>query len=99
MDIKISAFSDSYLYLNNDRIPIQNIKGILKQVSSKDLIQIQRKIQLLKNSDVHHIVLFENIDFEFEVGDIVTYNTSLYFVSQDNKILDMCVQIQMVISN
>lgn len=34
------------------------------------------------------LVLFENIDFEFEVGDIVTYNTSLYFVSkvEDNKI-------------
>lgn len=88
-DKETGAFSDSYLYLNNVyRIPIQNIKGILKQVSSKDLIQIQRKIQLLKNSDVHHIVLFENIDFEFEVGDIVTYNTSLYFVSkvEDNKI-------------
>lgn len=88
-DKETGAFSDSYLYLSNVyRIPIQNIKGILKQVSSKDLIQIQRKIQLLKNSDVHHIVLFENIDFEFEVGDIVTYNTSLYFVSkvEDNKI-------------
>ena len=41
-DKKTGAFSDSYLYLNNVyRIPIQNIKGILKQVSSKDLIQIQ----------------------------------------------------------
>lgn len=48
-DKKTGAFSDSYLYLNNVyRIPIQNIKGILKQVSSKDLIQIQRKIQLFK---------------------------------------------------
>ena len=82
-DKETGAFSDSYLYLNNVyRIPIQNIKGILKQVSSKDLIQIQRKIQLLKNSDVHHIVLFENIEFTFEIGDIVEYNTSLYFLSK-----------------
>ena len=82
-DKKTGAFSDSYLYLNNVyRIPIQNIKGILKQVSSKDLIQIQRKIQLLKNSDVHHIDLFENIEFTFEIGDIVEYNTSLYFLSK-----------------
>lgn len=82
-DKETGAFSDSYLYLNNVyRIPIQNIKGILKQVSSKDLIQIQRKIQLLKNSDVHHIVLFENIEFTFEIGDIVEYNASLYFLSK-----------------
>ena len=82
-DKETGAFSDSYLYLNNVyRISIQNIKGILKQVSSKDLIQIQRKIQLLKNSDVHHIVLFENIEFTFETGDIVEYNTSLYFLSK-----------------
>lgn len=45
-DKKTGTFSDSYLYLNNVyRIPIQNIKGILKQVSNKDLIQIQRKIK------------------------------------------------------
>ena len=77
------AFSDSYLYLNNVyRIPIQNIKGILKQVSNKDLIQIQRKIQLLKNSDVQHIEGFENIEFTFEIGDIVEYKSSLYFLSK-----------------
>ena len=64
------------------RIPIQNIKGILKQVSNKDLIQIQRKIQLLKNSDVYHIDLFENIEFTFEIGDIVEYKSSLYFLSK-----------------
>lgn len=87
-DRKTGTFTDSYLYLNNlYRIPIQNIKGILKQVSSKDLIQIQRKIQLLKNSGVHHIEFIENIDFIFEIGDVVEYHTSLYFLSkiQDNK--------------
>lgn len=48
-DKKTGAFSDSYLYLNNVyRIPIQNIKGILKQVSSKDLIQIQRKNSIIE---------------------------------------------------
>lgn len=82
-DKKTGTFSDSYLYLNNVyRIPIQNIKGILKQVSNKDLIQIQRKIQLLKNSDVYHIDLFENIEFTFEIGDIVEYKSSLYFLSK-----------------
>lgn len=82
-DKKTGTFSDSYLYLNNVyRIPIQNIKGILKQVSNKDLIQIQRKIQLLKNSNVYHIDLFENIEFTFEIGDIVEYKSSLYFLSK-----------------
>ena len=88
-DKKTDTFTDSYLYLNNlYQIPIQNIKSILKEVSRKDLIQIQRKILMLKNSGVQHIEGFENIAFEFEVGDIVTYNTLLYFVSkiQDNTI-------------
>lgn len=83
------------------RIPIQNIKGILKQVSNKDLIQIQRKIQLLKNSNVYHIDLFENIEFTFEIGDIVEYKSSLYFYQKFKaiKYMDIFVQIQMVISN
>lgn len=63
-----------YLIIKKDKDYLYGYAGSTKKKNPK--------IQLLKNSDVHHIDLFENIEFTFEIGDIVEYNTSLYFLSK-----------------